>query len=92
MSRQGNRKPEVEIIMLLTLAANGEMNAADLAAVYEKSHFTELINAGLVEQWGGSRTFKLTARGQAYVEMLCWVPLPERKEMWIDPRDGEQYG
>ena len=78
--------------MLLMLAVNGEMNGADLAAVHEKSHLTELVDAGLVEQWGGNRTFVLTARGKAYAEMICWLPLPERKEMWIDPRDGEQYG
>jgi len=24
--------------------------------------------------------------------MICRVPLPEKKEVWIDPRDGEQYG
>jgi hypothetical protein len=50
------------------------------------------MNAGLVGQWGGGRTFALTARGKAYVEMICRVPLPEKKEVWIDPRDGEQYG
>jgi len=86
------RKPEPEILMLLMLAVNGEMNQADLTAVHEESPLTELMNAGLVGQWGGGRTFALTARGKAYVEMICRVPLPEKKEVWIDPRDGEQYG
>ena len=86
------RKPEPEMLMLLMLAVNGEMNQADLTAVYEESPLTELMNAGLVGQWGGGRTFALTARGKAYVEMICRVPLPEKKEVWIDPRDGEQYG
>ncbi len=66
------------------------MNQADLTAVHEESPLTELMNAGLVGQWGGGRTFALTARGKAYVEMICRVPLPEKKEVWIDPRDGEQ--
>jgi hypothetical protein len=86
------RKPEPEMLMLLMLAVNGEMNQADLTAVYEESPLTELMNAGLIGQWGGGRTFALTARGKAYVEMICRVPLPEKKEVWIDPRDGEQYG
>jgi hypothetical protein len=86
------RKPEPEMLMLLMLAVNGEMNQADLTAVHEESPLTELLNAGLVGQWGGGRTFALTARGKAYVEMICRVPLPEKKEVWIDPRDGEQYG
>jgi len=86
------RKPEPEILMLLMLAVNGEMNQADLTAIHEESPLTELMNAGLVGQWGGGRTFALTARGKAYVEMICRVPLPEKKEVWIDPRDGEQYG
>jgi hypothetical protein len=86
------RKPEPEILMLIMLAVNGEMNQADLTAVYEESPLTELMNAGLIGQWGGNRTFALTARGKAYVEMICRVPLPEKKEVWIDPRDGEQYG
>jgi hypothetical protein len=92
MNKQGYRKPEPEMLMLLMLAVNGEMNQADLTAVYEESPLTELMNAGLVGQWGGGRTFALTARGKAYVEMICRVPLPEKKEVWIDPRDGEQYG
>jgi len=86
------RKPEPEMLMLLMLAVNGEMNQADLTAVHEESPLTELLNAGLVGQWGGGRTFALTARGKAYVEMICRVPLPEKKEVWIDPRNGEQYG
>ena len=86
------RKPEPEMLMLLMLAVNGEMNQADLTAVHEEGPLTELMNAGLVGQWGGGRTFALTARGKAYVEMICRVPLPEKKEVWIDPRDGEQYG
>ena len=86
------RKPEPEMLMLLMLAVNGEMNQADLTPVYEENALTELMNAGLIGQWGGGRTFALTARGKAYVEMICRVPLPERKEVWIDPRDGEQYG
>jgi hypothetical protein len=86
------RKPEPEILMLLMLAVNGEMNQADLTPVYEESALTELMNAGLIGQWGGNRTFALTAKGKAYVEMICRVPLPEKKEVWIDPRDGEQYG
>ena len=86
------RKPEPEMLMLLMLAVNGEMNQADLTAVHEESPLTELMNAGLIGQWGGGRTFALTARGKAYVEMICRVPLPEKKEVWIDPRDGEQYG
>jgi hypothetical protein len=90
MNKQGYRKPEPEMLMLLMLAVNGEMNQADLTAVYEESPLTELMNAGLVGQWGGGRTFALTARGKAYVEMICRVPLPEKKEVWIDPRDGEQ--
>ena len=92
MNKQGYRKPESEILMLVMLAVNGEMNQADLTAVHEESPLTELMNAGLVGQWGGGRTFALTARGKAYVEMICRVPLPEKKEVWIDPRDGEQYG
>ena len=92
MNKQAYRTPEPEILMLLTLAVNGEMNQADLTAVYEESAHTQLMNAGLVSQWGGNRTFALTARGKAYVEMICRVPLPEKKEVWIDPRDGEQYG
>jgi len=78
--------------MLLMLAVNGEMNQADLTAVYEESALAQLMNAGLVGQWGGGRTFALTAKGKAYAEMICRVPLPEKKEVWIDPRDGEQYG
>jgi len=92
MNKQGYRTPEPELLVLLMLAVNGEMNQADLAAVYEERPFTELMDAGLVDQWGGGRTFKLTAKGKAYVEMICRVPLPEKKEVWIDPRDGEQYG
>ena len=92
MNKQGYRTPEPELLMLLMLAVNGEMNQADLTAVYEESALTQSMNAGLVGQWGGGRTFALTARGKAYVEMICRVPLPEKKEVWIDPRDGEQYG
>jgi hypothetical protein len=94
MNKQGSRKAEPELLMLLMLAVNGEMHQADLTAVYEESPLTltELISAGLVDQWGGGRTFVLTAKGKAYVEMICRVPLPEKKEVWIDPRDGEQYG
>src|ERR1043165_5489157 len=92
MNKQGYRKPEPDMLMLLMLAVNGEMNQADLTAVYEESPLTELMSAGLIGQWGGGRTFALTARGKAYVEMICRVPLPEKKEVWIDPRDGEQYG
>ena len=92
MKELGYRKPAPEILILVMLAVNGEMNQADLTAVCEASPLTELMNAGLVGEWGGGRTFALTARGKAYVEMICRVPLPEKKEVWIDPRDGEQYG
>jgi len=80
--------------MLSMLAVNGEMNQTELTALagYQESSLTQLMDAGLVGQWGGGRTFALTARGKAYVEMICRVPLPEKKEVWIDPRDGEQYG
>ena len=71
MNKQGYRTPEPEILMLLMLAVNGEMNQADLTALHEESAHTQLMNAGLVEQWGGGRTFALTARGKAYVEMIC---------------------
>ena len=80
------------MLMLLMLAVKGETHQADLTAVYEGSPLFELMNAGLVSEWGGNRTFALTARGKAYVEMICRLPLPEKKEVWIDPRDGEQYG
>ena len=94
MNKQGYRTPEPEILMLSMLAVNGEMNQAELTAVagYQESSLTQLMDAGLVGQWGGGRTFALTARGKAYVEMICRAPLPEKKEVWIDPRDGEQYG
>jgi len=94
MNKQGYRTPDPEILMLSMLAVNGEMNQAELTAVagYQESSLTQLMDAGLVGQWGGGRTFALTARGKAYVEMICRVPLPEKKEVWIDPRDGEQYG
>ena len=94
MNKQGYRTPEPEILMLSMLAVNGEMNQTELTAVagYQESSLTQLMDAGLVGQWGGGRTFALTARGKAYVEMICRVPLPEKKEVWIDPRDGEQYG
>ncbi len=94
MNKQGYRTPEPEILMLSMLAVNGEMNQTELTALagYQESSLTQLMDAGLVGQWGGGRTFALTARGKAYVEMICRVPLPEKKEVWIDPRDGEQYG
>jgi len=94
MNKQGYRTPEPEILMLSMLAVNGEMNQAELTALagYQVSSLTQLMDAGLVGPWGGGRTFALTARGKAYVEMICRVPLPEKKEVWIDPRDGEQYG
>ena len=94
MNKLGYRTPETEILMLSMLAVNGQMNQAELTAVagHEESSLTQLMDAGLVEQWGGGRTFALTAKGKAYVEMICRVPLPEKKEVWIDPRDGEQYG
>ena len=79
--------------MLLMLAVNGEMNQAELTAVWLSGEFAYPINGcRLVGQCGGGRTFALTARGKAYVEMICLLPLPEKKELCIDPRHGEQYG
>ena len=80
--------------MLSMLAINGEMNQAELSAVagYQESSLTQLMDAGLVGQWGGGRTFALTARGKAYVEMICRVPCPRKKKSGLIRAMGSNTG
>jgi len=47
----------------------------------------QLQEDGLVEKGLRDGEWKTTARGSAYVELLCEVPLPEQK--WIDPRKAK---
>ena len=47
----------------------------------------QLTNCGLIEFRDPYWT--ATKKGEAWVEMICHTPFPQRREEWFDPRTNE---
>jgi hypothetical protein len=83
----------IETLINIHVRPDANLNSPGAKQVIEYCKKEKLIGLiGLTDQPTKGSMYRLTERGKAFLKMLEDTPLPSVKQVYADPRTGEQVG